>query len=161
EQGATPLAAIVSADEVMNKRFRHVRFGSFASVAAYPALVRSTPDSCRAERSREPAQWAKSGNTDKVKLLPRGHRVAVEMAATWSRHACEEARPSPEGVTDGRRSRRVPADRSPSRRHGQHSRIGVGSTAKGGITIESTDCCGPAVPRLKRARSRGYVRLRL
>jgi hypothetical protein len=31
------------------------RNGSFASDSAHPALVRSTPDSCRAERSREPA----------------------------------------------------------------------------------------------------------
>src|SRR6266700_1822104 len=35
------------------------------------------------------------------------------------------------------------------------------STDPGGMTHESADCCGPAVPRLERARSRGYVRLRL
>src|SRR5947208_9209982 len=29
------------------------------------------------------------------------------------------------------------------------------------MTHESADCCGPPVPRLERAGSRGYVRLRL
>src|SRR6266446_7573381 len=43
----------------------------------------------------------------------------------------------------------------------QLSRQSKVSTDQRGMTHESADCCGPAVPRLERARSRGYVRLRL
>src|SRR5213592_1411173 len=51
---------------------------------------------------------------------------------------------------------------SPGRRSGQQlSRQSKVSTDKRGMTHETADCCGPAVLRLERARSRGYVRLRL
>src|SRR3954453_21733309 len=43
----------------------------------------------------------------------------------------------------------------------QLSRQSKVSTDQRGMTHESADFCGPAVPRLERARSRGYVRLRL
>src|SRR6266436_8043640 len=43
----------------------------------------------------------------------------------------------------------------------QLSRQSKVSTDQRGMTHESADCCGPAVPRLECARCRGYVRLRL
>ena len=59
----------------------------------------------QAEGSLQPGQRFKA-----EKLVMPTARNNAETAVIWSRYACEEVPPSPEGATDARRSRRVPAD---------------------------------------------------
>src|SRR5262245_43536966 len=48
-------------------RALNVRIGSFASVAAPSALVRSTPDHCPADVRHKPARWAQRVLTQRSK----------------------------------------------------------------------------------------------